>query len=79
MQDPQRRAYLKEYRAEHGHHPEDIKARIDCTVCQVKSLVEHAIISVQASGDPQKYVSFIDSTTYSDSVKSLAKLRMEAL
>lgn len=77
MDKTQRRQMLREYRKEHGHHPQDYKARIDCVTCNAKSLVEHAIISVSASGDPEKYKTFIAATGYSEGVKVLALKRFE--
>lgn len=66
------------YRAEHGHAQDDFKARIDCIVCQVKALVEHAIIARQASGSHDRCLEMIDETGYSDEVKGRAKQAMEA-
>lgn len=66
----------KDYKAEHGHFPDDYKARMNCVVCQVKSLTEHAIIANAAKGDA---LVFIDQTDYSDQVKQMAKRKLEYL
>jgi hypothetical protein len=60
----------RDYRLKHGHFPENYRAKINCTVCQIEDLTTHAIIANQAGGN---YDAYIDKTAYPQEIKDAVK------